>query len=235
MLQRHWSILLPQHSNNKGVRPLHHLVMNDMIISLLAALAHSFGGSLGWAIITLSLGIRVALLPLTLRLARRARRNQEILHALQPEMEQLKKRFAKKPERVFEEMQKLYRKHDCSPLDLPTLIGSFIQLPIFGMLYGSIRASLASNSTFLWIKNLASPDALLTLAVLAITGFTAYLMPSTSTQLRNTLIAIQMFVTFLIVWKLAAGLGLYWMSSSLVGLFQTLWLRHRYEPVSNPA
>jgi YidC/Oxa1 family membrane protein insertase len=209
--------------------------MNDMIIGLLAALAHSFGGSLGWAIITLSLGIRVALLPLTLRLARRARRNQEILHALQPEMEQLKKRFAKKPERVFEEMQKLYRKHDCSPLDLPTLIGSFIQLPIFGMLYGSIRASLASNSTFLWIKNLASPDALLTLAVLAITGFTAYLMPSTSTQLRNTLIAIQMFVTFLIVWKLAAGLGLYWMSSSLVGLFQTLWLRHRYEPVSNPA
>ncbi len=205
--------------------------MNDMIIVLLAALAHSFGGSLGCAIITLSLGIRVALLPLTLRLARRARRNQEIMRALQPEMEQLKKRFAKKPERLFGEMQNLYRKNDCSPFDLPTLVGSFIQLPIFGMLYGSIRASLASNSAFLWIKNLASPDALLTLAILALTGLTAYLMPSTSAQLRNTLIVIQMLVTLLIVWKLAAGLGLYWMSSSLVGVFQTLWLRHRYSPV----
>jgi YidC/Oxa1 family membrane protein insertase len=204
--------------------------MNDMIIVLLAALAHSLGGSLGCAILTLSLGIRVALLPLTLRLARRARRNQEIMRALQPELEQLKKHFAKKPERVFEEMQKLYRKHDCSPFDLPTLVGSFIQLPIFGMLYGSIRTSLAANSAFLWIRNLASPDVWLTLVILSLTGATAYLMPSTSAQLRNTMMAVQLFVTFLIVWKLAAGLGLYWMSSSLVGLFQTLWLRHRYEP-----
>jgi len=205
--------------------------MNDLIIVLLAALAHSFGGSLGCAILTLSLGIRVALLPLTLRLARRARRNQEILRVLQPEMERLKKRFEKKPERVFEEMQKLYRKHDCGPFDLPTLVASFIQLPIFGMLYGSIRSALASNSAFLWIKNLASPDVWLTLVILSLTGATMYLMPSTSAHLRNAMMAIQLIVTFLIVWKLAAGLGLYWMSSSLVGLFQTLWLRHRYEPV----
>ena len=209
--------------------------MNDMIIVLLAALAHSFGGSLGCAIITLSLGIRVALLPLTLRLARRARRNQEIMRALQPEIDQLKKRFAKKPERVFEEMQKLYRKHNCNPFDLPTLVGSFIQLPIFGILYGSIRASLTSNSAFLWIKNLASSDALLTLAILTLTGLTAYLMPSNSAHMRNTLIAFQLIVTFLIIGKLAAGLGLYWMSSSLVGLFQTLWLRHRYDSPSKLA
>ena len=209
--------------------------MNDMIFVLLAALAHAFGGSLGCAIITLSLGIRVALLPLTFRLARRARRNQDIMRALQPEIDQLKKRLAKKPERIFEEMQKLYRKHDCNPFDLPTLVGSFIPLPIFGILYSSIRASLTSNSTFLWIKSLTSPDAWLTLVILTLTGLTAYLMPSNAAQLRNTLIAIQLFVTFLIVWKLAAGLGLYWMSSNLVNLFQTLWLRHRYAPAAKSA
>ncbi len=224
-----------QCSNNRGVRPLHHLTMNDMIIVLLAALAHLFGGSPGCAIITLSLGIRVALLPLTLRLARRARRNQDIMRALQPEIEQLKTRFEKKPERLFEEMHKLYRKHDCSPFDLPTLVGSFIQLPIFGMLYSSIRASLVSNSAFLWIKNLASPDMLLTLAILSLTGLSVYLMPSTSAHMRNMLVAIQVIVTFFIVWKLAAGLGLYWISSNLVGLFQTLWLRHRYNSASKPA
>jgi YidC/Oxa1 family membrane protein insertase len=207
--------------------------MNDMIIVLLAALAHSFGGSLGCAIITLSLGIRVALLPLTIRLARRVRRNQEIMRALQPELEQLKKRFEKKPERVFEEMRKLYRKHDCSPLDIPALAGGFIQLPIFGILYRSIRTSLSSNSAFLWIKNLAAPDVLLTLVILSLTGISAYLMPSNSEHMRHTLIAIQMIVTFLIVWKLAAGLGLYWVSSSVVGLSQTLWLRYR-DPAPKP-
>jgi len=68
-----------------------------------------------------------------------------------------------------------------------------------------------------------------------LTGFAAYLMPSTSLQMKSTLIVIQVVVTFFIVWKLAAGLGLYWASSSLVGLFQTLWLRHRYDTGSRVA
>jgi YidC/Oxa1 family membrane protein insertase len=209
--------------------------MNDMIIALLASLSHSFGGSLGCAIIIVSLGIRVALLPLTIKLARRARRNQEIMRILQPEIEQLKKRFEKKPERLFEEMRKLYRKHGCSPFDMPTLVGSFIQLPIFGILYSSIRSSLNANSAFLWIRNLASPDVWLTLAILSLTGISACLMPSSSAHMRNTLIVIQVIVTFLIVWKLAAGLGLYWASSGLVNLFQTLWLRYRHGSTSRLA
>ena len=201
--------------------------MNDMIMGLLASLSHSFGGSLGWAIVVLSLGIRVALLPLTISLARRGRRNQEIMQRLQPEIKRLMQRYEKKPERLFEEMRKLYRQHDCSPFDFPMLVGTFIQLPIFGMLYSSIRNSLTSSSAFLWIRSLASPDFLLTLVILALTGVSAYLMPAASGQIRSALIVFQVVVTFFIVWKLAAGLGLYWASSSLVGLFQTLWLRYR--------
>jgi YidC/Oxa1 family membrane protein insertase len=178
--------------------------------------------------------IRVVLLPLTIRLARRALRNQEIMRTLQPEVDWLKKRFERKPERFFEEMHELYRKHDCRPFDVPALVGVFIQLPIFGMLYSSIRRSLSSKSAFLWIRNLASPDIWLTLVIVTLTGLSAYLMPSNSEN-RNTLIVIQMMVTFLIVWKLAAGLGLYWASSSLVGLFQTVWLRYRYAAPSRPA
>jgi membrane protein insertase Oxa1/YidC/SpoIIIJ len=80
---------------------------------------------------------------------------------------------------------------------------------------------------FLWIRNLASPDFGLTVLILALTGLSAYLMPSASEQMRNTLIAVQLGITLLIVWKLAAGLGLYWVSSNAVGVVQTLWLRHR--------
>src|SRR5689334_6778682 len=108
--------------------------MNDLLIALLTSLSHSLGDSLGSAIIALSLGIRVALLPLTIKMARRARRNQEIMRRLQPEIEELKKRFEKNPERLFAELHKLYQKHDCSLLDLPTLAGSFVQLPIFAIL-----------------------------------------------------------------------------------------------------
>jgi YidC/Oxa1 family membrane protein insertase len=209
--------------------------MNDTIVALLAYLTQSFGGSLGWAIITLSLGIRVALLPLTMKLARRAQRNQEIMRALQPEMERLKKRFEQKPERLLEEMHRLYRKHGCSLFDVRILAGSLVQLPIFGMLYRSIRLSLTSSSAFLWIRNLASPDFYLTLLILFVTGLSVYLMPSASEQIRIKLIAVQVVVTFLIVWKLAAGLSLYWLSSSAVGVFQTVWLRYRSDTGSRMA
>jgi YidC/Oxa1 family membrane protein insertase len=208
------------------------LLMNDMIIGLLASLAHSCGGNLGCAILVLSLGIRAALLPLTIKLARRARRNQEIMRALQPEIEQLKKRFEKKPELLFAETQKLYKKHGCNLLDLPAMAVGFIQLPIFMALYSSIRASISSTSAFLWIKNLASPDFYLTLVIISLTGLSVFLIPNSSAHMRNTLVAIQVVVTFFIVWKLAAGLGLYWVSSSFISLFQTLWLRYRTVPVA---
>lgn len=200
--------------------------MHDAILALIVYLAQQFGGSTGWAIVTLSLSIRVALLPLTLRLSRRAIRNQEIARALQPEIEALKKRFEKKPERLFEEIGKVYRKHGYSPFDLPAMVGAFVQLPIFGMLYRAIGAALVSGERFYWIRSLASPDVWLTAIVLAVTAATGYFMPGMSDGARRTMIAVQVGITFLIIWKLAAGYGLYWASSSIVGLAQTLWLRH---------
>jgi YidC/Oxa1 family membrane protein insertase len=201
--------------------------MYNLLPAALAYLVQILDGSLGYAIIALSLSIRVALLPLTVRLARRTLKNQEIARALQPEIDELKKRFEKKPERLFQEIRKVHRQHGYSPFDLRTLVGSFIQLPIFGMVYSAIRSALASKNSFLWIRNLASPDFALTMVILTLTAAAAYWMPTASENARTTMIVIQLIVTSLIVWKLAAGLGLYWASSSLVSLFQNLWLRYR--------
>lgn len=209
--------------------------MNDPAVALLTYLTQSLGGSLGWAIVSLSLGIRVALLPLTITLARRAERSQEIMRALQPEIEQLRKKFKGKPERFFEEMRKLYKKHDFSPLDIGTLAGSLVQFPVFGMLYTAIRSSLSAKGAFLWMRSLASPDFYLTMLILALIGVSACLMLSVSEQARGTHIVIQVAVTFFVVWKLAAGLSLYWLSSGAVTLFQTLWLRYRSDTHSRAA
>jgi len=124
-------------------------------------------------------------------------------------------------------MGKLYKKNNYSPFDLPALVGGFIQLPIFGLMYSAINSSLSSSNAFLWIRSLASPDFVLTLLILALTAGSAYWLPMASENARTTMIVIQIIVTSLFVWKLAAGLGLYWASSSLVSLFQSLWLRYR--------
>jgi YidC/Oxa1 family membrane protein insertase len=206
----------------------HRFNMHDSILSLLAYLAQHFGGSTGWAIVSLSLGIRVALLPLTVRLARRAMRGQLIVKKLQPQIEQLKKKYAKEPQRLFEETMKLYREHGHSPFDLQAMIGMFAQLPIFAMLYRAIGASLATGERFQWIRNLASPDGWLTFIVLSLTAAGAYFAPNMSESARTFAIALQVGITFFIVWKLAAGYGLYWASSSAISLLQSLWLRREF-------
>lgn len=199
--------------------------MDTVLAGALAHFAQLFGGSLGVAILALSFGVRVALLPLTLSLARRGLRRQAILRTLQPEIDALKKRLGKRPEQLFTELRELYRRHDCSPFDLPALLSSFAQWPVFGLLYGTIRSALKMPAAFLWIKNLAAPDLLLTLTVLLLTGLSAYLAPGLAEQARTMLIVVQVIITAIVLWKLAAGLGLYWAASTSVGLLQNLHLR----------
>ena len=198
--------------------------MTNTLASLLTNLAQCFGGSLGWAIVALSVGIRVAILPLTLRISRRAMRNQEILQTMKPEIDALKKRCGKNPQLLFTETQKLYKRHNYSPFDIPAILGAFIQLPIFSFLYGAIRVSVASGGRFFWIRNLASPDAALVFVILAITGASAYFLPTASETAKSSLVLIQIVVTGFIIWKLAAGLGLYWAASGLVSLGQNVWM-----------
>jgi YidC/Oxa1 family membrane protein insertase len=204
--------------------------MDSPVAATLTYLIQAFGGNLGAGVIALSIGVRLGLFPLTLWLARRNLRRQAITRELQPAIEALKKRFEKNPERLVSEVGKLYRAHGISVFDLPTLLGGFLQLPVFGMLYGAIRSSITGPSVFLWIKNLAAPDLLLTSLVLVLTAVSAYLAPGLAEHARTTLTVIQVIITCLIIWKLAAALGLYWAASGFVGLLQTLWLRYR--PVS---
>jgi len=201
--------------------------MSNILPPLLVHLAQCFGGSLGWAIVTLSLCIRVALLPLTFRLSRRMIKNQRIMRTMKPELEELKKRLEKKPEQMFSEMQKIYKKHGYTPFDLPALLGSFVQLPIFAFLYRAIREAISSGGPFLWIRSIASPDAALVFIILALTGTAAYVMPNGSESAKSTIVLIQVAMTCFIVWKLAAGLGLYWAASSFISLGQNLWIRSR--------
>lgn len=208
--------------------------MNNLSSAALAHLVPLFGGSLGYAIVALSLGLRVALLPLTLVLAHRAYDQQKTAHLLRPEIDALRARYKDDPQRLYAEISAVYRRHGYSPFDLRLLLGSFVQWPIFGLVYGAIRRAVQGSGPFLWMKTLATPDALLTLAILLVTAGSAYLLPNAAENLRASIIAIQVIVTFFIVWKLAAGLGLYWACSNLVGLGQNLWLRSRLERTSFP-
>lgn len=193
--------------------------------TLLTFVAAATGGSVGLAIVIVSVAIRVALLPLTIRLARHAAKQREILLRLQPELEKLKARFGSEPERLGQETLALLREHGVRLLD-PASLGSLaLQLPLVSALYGAIARGIGAGRRFLWIKDLAKPDLLLVAITGALTWLTTNL--AASRDVTRTAAAISTVLTIAIMWRLSAALGLYWASSTAVGAVQAFWLRRK--------
>jgi YidC/Oxa1 family membrane protein insertase len=199
--------------------------MNDTLASLMAFLASLFDGSMGWAILCLALAVRLILLPLTLRLSRRMLANQQKMKALAPQVEAIRERLKDKPQEAFAAVSALYKEHGVQLFDRSSLVGALVQLPVFGLLYRTVSNASAGSGPFLWMKSLASPDAALTAFVLLLTGVAAYYFPSASADPSMLMVALQVAIMAFMLWKLSAGLGLYWAASSGVNVLQTVVLR----------
>ena len=187
-------------------------------ITLVAA---ATGGNIGLAIVTVSVALRIALLPLTIRLARRAEAQRALLAQMQPDLQRLKARFAKEPERLGTETLALYKRYGVQPFDLTSFGMIAVQLPLVSALYGAISRGLGAGRRFLWIANLAKPDLLL----VGLTGALTYV--TAGRDVPRTAAMMSTALTIAIMWRLSAALGLYWASSTAVGAVQALWLRRR--------
>lgn len=193
--------------------------------AILFALAQAYGGNLGLAIITLSLSVRLALLPFTLRLARRAQARQAMFVALQPEIRRLRARYDSNPPRLNAELHKLFRRHGYNPVDSGGLLGGVAQLPVGAGLYTAISRGLGEGGRFLWIQNLARPDAILALLTGVLTYLASILSPDVPQQARVVATLIPTLLTVYFVWNLASGVGLYWATSTAVGVLQSALVR----------
>src|SRR5437016_13612960 len=88
------------------------LFVVDTLRAGIFSAAHLFGGSLGAGVIAVSVAARVALLALTLPLARRMLEQQRKLRALAPELARLQKRYARDRAKLGEATLTLYREHN---------------------------------------------------------------------------------------------------------------------------
>lgn len=107
------------------------------------------------AIISLTVLVRGLLFPISRKQAISAARMKE----LQPELTALKAKFGDDKEKLARAQMELWRKHGINPLGgcLPLAL----QLPIFIGLYTALNSAVDLRlKSFLWIENLAGPDAL---------------------------------------------------------------------------
>lgn len=195
----------------------------DVLRVLLFALAHVCGGSLGGGIVVLSLIVRLALLPLTLRLAMRAHEYQLIRRRLEPELDTLRKRHAKEPTLLAQAMQNLFAANGIGFAPKGSFLGAIVQMPLGAGIYQTV-ASIARGATrFLWIKDLGRPDALVASIAAGLAGAAVAAGPSSGSSRASA--ALAAVVTFLVAWRLSAGVGLYWVASNVVGVVQSVLVR----------
>src|SRR5689334_92598 len=149
----------------------------ELIRLTILTTAHVCAGSLGAGIVGVSAVVRLALLPLTLHLARQAREQQLRIAALRPDLDALQRRYAKDPVRLMQETRTLYAKHGIRVMTPVGVVGLLIQLPLLSGVFSAVRAGLGSRVRFLWIADLARPNSTLLVIVTLLTGSVVLLSP----------------------------------------------------------
>jgi len=118
-------------------------------------------GAFGLAVVVLTLLIRTVLFPVFHWQLRTQRRIQNEQRLVAPQIQELRKKYRKEPQKLSAEMNKVYREHGISPFSsLTGCLPALVQMPVLIGLYTAIR-SVAGNASllrtsgrgFLWVSD----------------------------------------------------------------------------------
>lgn len=122
-----------------------------LTIEVLKSLAHIVG-NYGFAIILLTVVIRLAMWPLSVS----QQRSMKTMQTLQPKMKAIQERYKNDPQVMQRKMMEFYKEHKFNPMSgcFPLLV----QMPIFILLYSALMSpqfiQMAGTSQFLFVKGL---------------------------------------------------------------------------------
>lgn len=188
------------------------------------------------AIISLTILVRGCMFPLSRKQAISAAKMKD----LQPRLAELKVKFGddrEGKEKLARAQMELWRKHNINPLG--GCVPLIFQLPVFVGLFTSLNTAIdLRQSRFLWIENLAAPDALFRLPVslpflgydfsilpcitvaLFLTQQKMFMPPAADEQQEAQQKMMNMMTVFFgfLFWHQPAGLCIYYIASSLWGI-----------------
>jgi len=194
------------------------------ITALLLWMHRFLGLGYGWILIVFGVGIRVVLFPLY----QKSMRSQMATMRVQPLMKEIQDKYKGDPQRLQQEMMKLYREHKINPLGgcLPMLL----PFPILIALFFVFRDTIEFRGVpFLWLPDLSRPDPLYIIPVLM--GASIFLMqwigqrsmPQSNPQMKMMMWIMPVMLTVLFL-KFASGLNLYYATMNVASLPQQIYL-----------
>ena len=187
---------------------------------------HGFVGNWGWAIIILTVLVNIVIFPLRHKSVVSMRKMQEV----QPEMKAIQERYshlkATDPDKqkMNQEIMALYRDRGVNPASgcLPMLLTFPILFAFFSLLRSAVE--IRGEPFVGWITDLSVEDPLYITPI--VMGASMVLQQKmTPTQADPMQQKIMMFMpvvfTFMFVWA-PSGLVLYWLTSNVIGILQTV-------------
>ncbi len=182
---------------------------------------YQFVGNWGWAIILLTIIVRIILYPLSYK----GMVSMQKLKELAPKMKELQEKYKGEPQKLQAHMMQLYKKHGANPLGgcLPLILQIPVFFAIYRVLYNAVE--LKSSEWILWIHDLSIMDPYFILPLLM--GASMYwhqsVTPNTMTdpmQAKIFKLLPLLFTIFLITFP--AGLVLYWTTNNILSVLQQL-------------
>ena len=200
---------------------------------------YQFTGNFGWALVILTLLIKLIFAPLT----HISYSSMKKMQVLSPKMKAIQEQHKKDPAKAQHELMLLYRRNKVNPMMgcLPMLI----QIPVFIAMFRLLPEAIELHGApfIWWIRDLSAPDHLLTLPftvpflgwntlnilpiVLAASQvWYQRLMPAQpgSTPEQQTIMNIMPIFFGFICYNMPSGLTLYWFLQNIFSIIQQVFI-----------
>jgi len=190
---------------------------------MLLSYLHGIFGNWGWAIVAMTIIVRLVLYPLTYK----GMVSMNKLKELAPKIKELQKKYGDDKQKLNMHMMELYKKHGANPMGgcLPILL----QIPVFFAVYRVLQNAIELKGAewILWINDLAVMDPYFILPILM--GITMFvhqrITPTSFTDPMQEKIMkfLPLIFTFFFV-TFPAGLTLYWFTNNLASIVQQFYV-----------
>jgi YidC/Oxa1 family membrane protein insertase len=183
---------------------------------------HGAVGNWGWAIILLTVLIKLVFYPLNAK----AGRSMAQMKVLAPKMEKLKELYGDDRQKLNQAMMELYKTEKINPLGgcLPIVV----QIPVFIALYWVLLASIElRHAPWLgWIQDLSAPDPFYILPVIyAVSMFVqTKLNPQPADPVQAKVMLVMPIVFSVFFFFFPSGLVLYWVVQNLLSIVQQWYI-----------
>jgi YidC/Oxa1 family membrane protein insertase len=184
----------------------------------------------GWAIIVITIIIKMLFWPLTVASTRSMKR----MASLQPQMKALQEKYKDDPVKMNKKMMEFWKEHKVNPMGgcLPMLL----QMPVFiGFFYMIQSAIELRGASWLWVKDLSKPDTLFNIPGVGfpfnplplLMGVTmlwqARLTPPSPGMdpMQQKMMRYMPLLFLFMLYNFSSGLTLYWTVQNLLSILQT--------------